>query len=549
MQQQITFDEEATPLHQVTFVVLDIETTGGSAHADAITEIGAVKVRGGEVIGEFQTLVNPETRIPIQIEVLTGITTSMVVTAPKIQEVLPSFLEFLNGSILVAHNARFDIGFLKSAAIKHGYEWSFPRALDTVHLAKVALGREEVRNRKLATLAQRFGTKIQPNHRALADAQATVEVFHALLERLGRLGVHALTDLQQIAPKLPEQVRAKAKLADALPNKPGCYLFKDAQETVLYVGVSQDLKTRVKSYFTKGETRKYVRDAIAITASVSTVVCSTAMEARVRELRLIAKHRPAANRVARNPEKIWWMYFSLEKVPRLIISKKVPEINQPALGPFTKKFVAEELRDFINNQFRLRDCLESLSNRPNHPGCIRGEMNHCSMPCQQETLVKYLADVNAVQLAMLGESNCVIEIATDRMRQLSALERFEEAQKLKELIQAFVRASNRISNLRKISRISEFTSITKTDSDFEIHLIRYGRLVAAGKIKQEEQVFNVVSALKLSAEQVEPRGLLPARSVAGYDDAPAAIGEAELLMQLQDIQAVLDSSAELLPSS
>ena len=117
---QLSFDELGTPLREVTFVVLDLETTGGSAQRDAITEIGAVKVRGGEVLGELATLVDPGTGIPPQIVALTGITTALVTGAPRLPQVLPSVLEFLAGAVLVAHNAPFDAGFLRAACERHG---------------------------------------------------------------------------------------------------------------------------------------------------------------------------------------------------------------------------------------------------------------------------------------------------------------------------------------------------------------------------------------------------------------------------------------------
>ncbi len=136
------FDEAAeTSLRETTFVVVDLETTGGrmtagaGAVADAITEIGAVKVRGGAVLGEFATLVDPQRSIPPQIVQLTGITTAMVCDAPTIDAVLPMFLEFARGAVLVAHNARFDVGFLRAAAERCGIGWRRPQVLCTVALA------------------------------------------------------------------------------------------------------------------------------------------------------------------------------------------------------------------------------------------------------------------------------------------------------------------------------------------------------------------------------------------------------------------------------
>ena len=134
---QRSFDELGRPLRNVTFCVVDLETTGGSAaDGSMITEIGAVKVRGGEVLGEFQTLVNPHMAIPPFIAVLTGITDSMVAVAPPIEQVLPQFLEFARGCVLVAHNAPFDVGFLRYFAEQQGRAWPTFEVLDTAKLAR-----------------------------------------------------------------------------------------------------------------------------------------------------------------------------------------------------------------------------------------------------------------------------------------------------------------------------------------------------------------------------------------------------------------------------
>ncbi|MGA8545630.1 MAG: exonuclease domain-containing protein, partial [Mycobacterium sp.] len=176
-------------LRETTFVVVDLETTGGrmtageGTAADAITEIGAVKVRGGVVLGEFATLVDPQRSIPPQIVHLTGITTAMVCDAPTIGAVLPMFFEFARGAVLVAHNARFDVGFLRAAAEQCGIVWRRPQVLCTVQLARRVLTREEAPSVRLAALARLFAVASEPTHRALDDARATVDVLHALIER------------------------------------------------------------------------------------------------------------------------------------------------------------------------------------------------------------------------------------------------------------------------------------------------------------------------------------------------------------------------------
>lgn len=189
----------ALSLVETTFVVLDLETSGAAPSIGAgITEIGALKVRGGKIIGEFQTFVNPGHTLPDFITSLTGITDSMLSDAPSIQEILPTFLEFLGShheTVLVAHNAPFDIGFLKAASIDSKIPWPDFIIVDTVRIARSALGRDEVQDCKLATLAEYFGASIEPNHRALDDARATVDVLHGIFERLGTFGVSTLGEL------------------------------------------------------------------------------------------------------------------------------------------------------------------------------------------------------------------------------------------------------------------------------------------------------------------------------------------------------------------
>src|SRR5689334_12653890 len=185
---QRTFDELGRPLRDLTFCVVDLETTGGSAAGGSmITEIGAVKVRGGEVLGEFQTLVDPRTEIPAFIAVLTGITNSMVRDAPSIESALPAFLEFAEGCVLVAHNAPFDVGFLRHFAEQQGRPWPPFEVVDTAKLARRVITRDDAPNCKLSSLAALFQAGTTPNHRALSDARATVDVLHGLMERLGSL--------------------------------------------------------------------------------------------------------------------------------------------------------------------------------------------------------------------------------------------------------------------------------------------------------------------------------------------------------------------------
>jgi DNA polymerase-3 subunit epsilon len=186
-------------LSHTTFVVIDLETSGASPHhGAAITEIGAVKVRGGTVIDEFESFVNPLRPIPEFITHLTGITDEMVLGAPQIGEIFPTLMDFLgpaHENILVAHNAPFDMSFLKASALSLDFTWPAFRVMDTVRFSRKVVSKDEVGDYKLGTLALFFGAATSPTHRALDDARATVDVLHGVLERFGDRGITTLEEL------------------------------------------------------------------------------------------------------------------------------------------------------------------------------------------------------------------------------------------------------------------------------------------------------------------------------------------------------------------
>jgi DNA polymerase III epsilon subunit family exonuclease len=202
-------------LADTTFAVLDLETSGGSPRLGAgITEIGVVKVKGGQVLGTFQSFVDPGHALPYFITELTGITDQMLVSAPFIDEILPTLFEFLGDpeeTVVVAHNSPFDLSFLKAAALTHEIDWPEYLTVDTARLARAVLDRDEVSNCKLSTLAQFFGATTSPNHRALDDATATVDVLHGLIERLGGFNVYSFEEMRNFPSK---KKRVKRPIAE-----------------------------------------------------------------------------------------------------------------------------------------------------------------------------------------------------------------------------------------------------------------------------------------------------------------------------------------------
>jgi DNA polymerase-3 subunit epsilon len=510
---QSTFDELGTPLRETTFVVVDLETTGGSHRDCAITEIGAVKVRGGEVLGEFQTLVDPSRAIPPFIAVLTGITDSMVAGAPRLASALPAFLEFAHGSVLVAHNAPFDLGFLRAGCEELGLEWPGFDSLDTARLARRVLTRDEAPDCKLSSLARLFRTQVTPCHRALADAQATVDVLHGLIARLGGLGVHSLEELRTFSAMVTPQQRRKRHLADALPTDPGVYLFRDARDRVLYVGKSVNLRSRVRQYFTASEMRSRMAEMVGIAERVDPVVCATALEAEVRELRLIAEHRPRYNRRSKFPERAVWVKLTVEAFPRLSLVRKVLDDGATYLGPFGSTRTAEAAVAAVHEALPLRQCTARLSVRRLSPACVLAEMGRCGAPCQgKEDVDAYAVHVAAFRDAVAGDPSRLVDVLTRRIDALAAAERFEDAAAQRDRLAALVRALARQQRMSALTSVPQLVAARPTaDLGWEVAVVRHGRLVAAGTIPRGAHPAPYVDALVATAETVLPApGPLPA---------------------------------------
>ncbi len=505
--EQASFDEIGRALRETTFCVVDLETTGGSATGGAgITEIGAVKVRGGEVLGEFQTLVNPESSIPPFIAVLTGITDSMVAGAPRIGQALPPFLEFARGTVLVAHNAPFDVGFLRHYCTGLGLGWPDFETVDTARLARRLLTRDETSNCKLASLARLFHSPTQPTHRALADARATVHVLHGLFERLGPLGVHTVEELHTYSSRVSPAQRKKRHLAEPLPHAPGVYLFRDGRDKVLYVGTSKDLRSRVRSYFTASETRSRMGEMVGLAEAVTGIECATTLEAQVRELRLIKQHKPPYNRRSRHPERVSWVKVTVEPWPRLATVRRVLDDGATYLGPFSSRRQAERAVAALHEAFRVRQCSGRLPRQPSRSACVLAELGRCLSPCNGDAeQTAYAQVVDRLRQALVGDPRAVVSAMSRRMSTLAAGERYEDAAVQRERLAAFVRAAARTQRLSAVTGCPELVAARRGDDGrWEVHVIRYGRLAAAGVIPAGGSARAYVDQLRSSAETVTP---------------------------------------------
>jgi len=500
---QLAFDELGTPLRATTFVVFDLETTGVSDE-DTITEIGAVKICGGEVVGEFATLVDPGRGIPPEVVTLTGITDAMVYTAPRLDAVLPAFLEFIRGAVLVAHNAGFDINFMRKACQRHGHRWRRPTVVCTVQLARRVLTREEAPSCRLSLLAELLGARTRPIHRALADARATVDVLHALLERVGSIGVQSLEELLDYIPEVTPEQRRKRTMAAELPSGPGVYLFRGPGDEVLYVGTATDLKRRVRQYFTASETRRRLREMVALAIRVDHVTCAHPLEAQVRELRLLSTHKPAYNRRSKNPRQAWWITLTDEAFPRLSLVRLARE---GALGPFRSRSLAEDAMVALQDATGIRPCTVRIPAQLAHARpCALAELGRCAAPCAgRQSVVEYSPSVGSFASLVAGRRVDPLRRLETRLVEHAAAQRFEQARLDRDRMRVLVRTLDRGQRLAALAAVPELVAARPDGTGgWQFAVVRHGRLASAGVAPRGVPPMPVVDALTASAETVLP---------------------------------------------
>jgi DNA polymerase III subunit epsilon len=457
-----------TPLSEVPFCVVDLETTGGSPVDSRITEIGAVKMRGGERIATFQSLVDPREPIPAYIAGLTGIDDRLVAGEPPIEQVAPTLVEFLRGSVFVAHNAGFDFGFVNAALARLDYEPVPGPPVCTAKFARRVVW-PDVPDVKLATLARYFRTRVQPVHRALPDAEAAAEVLHGLIDLGGRLGILTLGDLQEACRARGRPNYGKIRLTDHLPHGPGVYLFRGRDGRVLYVGKSKDLRARVRSYF-YGDTRKRIGDLLAEVTAIDAVRCGSELEALVLEARMIAADEPPYNRRGRT-----WRRFAYLKVdtaeafPRIKVVRTARDDGATYLGPFGSSARARLAKEALEEVLPIRRCTTAMGVRTRFAPCVLADIGRCSAPCDGRVDRERYGELVRQLLSSLKRPGGLLAALEARMSSLADQERFEEAGLVRDRVRALAEALRRARQEAWLVRAGVMVLATRGDAGVRLH--------------------------------------------------------------------------------
>jgi DNA polymerase-3 subunit epsilon len=357
--------------------IVDLETTGAHPLHDRVTEIAVIEVDGGEVAGEWSTLVNPETAIPAAIQALTGITNDMVAGAPTFARLAAELHERLAGRVLVAHNARFDYGFLRQEFERAGLAYR-AKTLCTVKLSR-RLYPEHARH-NLDSVMQRHGLECKARHRALGDAEVVWQFLRAAAAERGEevLAVAARQVAKQ--PTLPAHL--ERAMVDAVPDAPGVYLLYGEGGALLYVGKSVAMRTRVLSHFADDLRSSNEMQLAREVRRIEWQRTAGELGALLREAALVKQLQPAFNRRLRRPAEPCG--FALDAKRLRLVRDFGAESLEHVHGLFRSRRAALEALRGIADAHGL--CLQTLGfdagfSTARRGACFRHQIRRCAGVC------------------------------------------------------------------------------------------------------------------------------------------------------------------------
>ncbi|MFN2425196.1 MAG: exonuclease domain-containing protein [Candidatus Binatia bacterium] len=383
------------------FVVVDLETTGHRPDDGGVTEIGAIRLEGLREVGRFETLVHPGRSIPSFVTKLTGISDAMVAGSPRLADVIGGFAEFAEGAVLVAHNAAFDARLLDHACRRWlGRPLGLP-ALCTVKLAQRLM--PEQRRTSLEALSAHFGLPDGKRHRAMADAERTVDLlarFVPMLRERGATRVHHLIEAQE-DPVTPRRLEIRVRQADLedLPDSPGVYRLIGREEEPLFVGRATNLRERVLQYFLDVDHMSDRQLAmVAKTYEVSFTRCGSPLEAALLEASDVHRLEPAYNRGDRHLPRSSFVKVTVRSpLARVFVAGRVSADGALYIGPLRGRAFADDAAELVAAAFRLRTCPGALRADPAYQPCELGSTGRCSSPCNATVSVSgYATQIEAL---------------------------------------------------------------------------------------------------------------------------------------------------------
>lgn len=356
-------------------VFVDIETTGGNATRDRITEVAIITMQAGQLVSEWSTLINPQTRIPDNIQRLTGIDNKMVMDLPCFEDIYKEVLARLHGSVFVAHNARFDYGFLKNEFKRCDITFKAP-VLCTVKLSRALF--PEHKRHNLDSIMQRHGLSCSARHRAMGDARVLFDFMQSLYSNLEKNRVSEAIQQLLKRPSLPPGLTEDD--ITTLPEGPGVYLFYDKHHIPIYIGKSINIRDRVLSHFS-GDHRSSKEMSISQNiASIEHKETAGELGALLEESKLIKELLPTYNRRLRRYDSLTTIRWESENTPEIITADLLDpnSINQH-YGLFKTKKKAKDTLIELSKEHQL--CLKKMGLEKGKGPCFAYQLNKCNGAC------------------------------------------------------------------------------------------------------------------------------------------------------------------------
>jgi DNA polymerase-3 subunit epsilon len=471
-------------LAHVPFVVVDLETTGGSAQYDRVMEVAAIRVENGVVQERFERLAEPGVPIPPFVTRITGINAALVRGKPSFESLLPDLRRLFDGAVVVAHNASFDCNFLAQAFSRAGIEWQTDR-LCTLRLARRLL--PGLHSYKLDSLCAFLGFSFVQSHRAGPDAEATLSVLQHLLETAIGRGIDSLASLLRVQQQPVTHKRRKGRVDEAqvasLPTTPGVYLLKDLHGQVVYVGKSINVRQRVRTHLRPSGTARSgaqprLRRRLAHIADVEAIETKSELEALLLESKLVKRYLPDANSLLRDYHDYPFIKIDTgDPHPRLEATRERPTDGTQYFGPFRRAGVVSSAVLFLNEQLGLRQCSGPL--RPGQAACALLEMKKCLGPCVNAvSTAEYAAAVEEGIGVLRGQDSGLLERAAQRRDEFAEQLRFEEAAELRDRIRDVEQVVGVQQRLAAFAdRNVVLVTTDRTPDRMRLLLVRAGRLI------------------------------------------------------------------------
>jgi DNA polymerase-3 subunit epsilon len=378
---------------QHDLVFLDLETTGATAGSDRITEIGLIHVRNGEQVDEWSTLLNPTILIPQNIQNLTGISNEMVKNAPTFEEIANKLYKMLKDKVLVAHNVRFDFSFLKNEFRHLGVDYN-PKMLCTVRLSRALFPEEKKHG--LDSIIKRAGISIDARHRALADARAIWEFAQFIYRHLEPEVIQSAAEKLMRSSSLPKGISEDT--IQGIPRGPGVYIFRDEQNTVLYVGKSKSLRARVLSHFSGDHSNKKDQKINQSISTVDWITTAGELGALITESRLVKTLKPIYNRRLRQQENNFTIHWDPIEGPDIPIIEDMEKFEKIPFGKIYGAFPSRRVAlKYLRDQARdFSLCLLKIGLEKGKGPCFAHQLGNCRGACvEKETLISHSMRLSA----------------------------------------------------------------------------------------------------------------------------------------------------------